>query len=139
MSAAVTSLRSNVSGLARVVPNWAWAIVFLALAVFWPQICETFFDLDLLDASINSLGYIIMALGLNIVVGFAAERELGYVAFYAIGAFVMGWLGSAHFANADIHIGPSEVAKRLPAIHIRFPKIQIAAPHFTSSKINSAP
>ena len=83
------------------LPCWAWAIVFLALAVFWPPICEPFFDLDLLDASINSLGYIIMALGLNIVVGFAGLLDLGYVAFYAIGAFVMGWLGSAHFADAD--------------------------------------
>ena len=46
-----------------------------------------------------------MALGLNIVVGFAGLLDLGYVAFYAIGAFVMGWLGSAHFANADIHVG----------------------------------
>jgi branched-chain amino acid transport system permease protein len=132
VSAAVGSLRSNVSGLARLVPNWAWGIVFLALAIFWPQICETFFDLDLLDASINSLGYIIMALGLNIVVGFAGLLDLGYVAFYAIGAFVMGWLGSAHFANADIHIGASEVANRLPGIHLWFPLILIAAALFTA-------
>ena len=40
-----------------------------------------------------------MALGLNIVVGFAGLLDLGYVAFYAIGAFVIGWLGSQHFAD----------------------------------------
>ena len=43
---------------------------------------------DLLDASITTLAYIIMALGLNIVVGFAGLLDLGYVAFFAIGAFV---------------------------------------------------
>jgi branched-chain amino acid transport system permease protein len=132
MSTAAASLRTNVSGLARLVPSWAWAIFFLALALFWPQICETFFDLDLLDASIETLGFVIMALGLNIVVGFAGLLDLGYVAFYAIGAFVMGWLGSAHFANADIHIGASEFADRLPGIHLWFPLILIAGLLFTA-------
>ena len=63
---------------------------------------------DLLDASIQTLGYMIMALGLNIVVGFAGLLDLGYVAFYAIGAFVIGWLGSQQFPDVaggkGIHI-----------------------------------
>jgi branched-chain amino acid transport system permease protein len=132
MSTVAGSLRSNVGGVVRLVPNWVWAIVFLALAVFWPQICEATFGLDLLDASINSLAYIIMALGLNIVVGFAGLLDLGYVAFFAIGAFVMGWLGSAHFADADIHIGASEFANRLPGIHLWFPLILICGALFTA-------
>ena len=49
-----------------------------------------------------------MALGLNIVVGFAGLLDLGYVAFFAIGAFVMGWLGSQQFPDVNggkgIHI-----------------------------------
>ncbi len=49
-----------------------------------------------------------MALGLNIVVGFAGLLDLGYVAFFAIGAFVMGWLGSQQFPDVaggkGIHI-----------------------------------
>lgn len=41
----------------------------------------------------NSVGlYILMGLGLNIVVGFAGLLDLGYVAFFAIGAYVMGVL-----------------------------------------------
>jgi len=106
--------------------------LLLVLAILWPQICESFFNLDLLDASINSLGYIIMALGLNIVVGFAGLLDLGYVAFYAIGAFVMGWLGSSQFPNADIHIGASPFADKLPGIHVWFPLIVIAAALFTA-------
>ena len=49
-----------------------------------------------------------MALGLNIVVGFAGLLDLGYVAFFAIGAYTMGWFGSSFFASADIHVGVSE-------------------------------
>jgi branched-chain amino acid transport system permease protein len=131
VSAAAASLRSNLTGLTRLIPSWAWGLLFLLLGLLWPEICKTFFDLDLLDASIESLGFVIMALGLNIVVGFAGLLDLGYVAFYAIGAFVMGWLGSAHFANADIHVLASEFANRQPGIHLWFPLILIAGALFT--------
>ena len=44
---------------------------------------------------VNNVGiYILMGLGLNIVVGFAGLLDLGYVAFFAIGAYVMGILTS---------------------------------------------
>jgi branched-chain amino acid transport system permease protein len=39
--------------------------------------------------------FILMGIGLNIVVGYAGLLDLGYVAFYAIGAYVMGFLISA--------------------------------------------
>ena len=82
----------------------------LAAVVAWPYILDATADEpdDLLDASITTLAYIIMALGLNIVVGFAGLLDLGYVAFFAIGAFVMGWLGSQQFPDVTggngIHI-----------------------------------
>jgi branched-chain amino acid transport system permease protein len=38
-----------------------------------------------------------LALGLNIVVGFAGLLDLGYIAFYAIGAYVYALLASPHF------------------------------------------
>ena len=59
------------------------------------------FDDGLLDAIIQTLAYIMMALGLNIVVGFAGLLDLGYVAFFAIGAFVVGWFVSSHFADSE--------------------------------------
>ena len=43
----------------------------------------------------------ILALGLNIVMGFAGLLDLGYVAFYAIGAYTTAFLASPHF---NIHI-----------------------------------
>jgi branched-chain amino acid transport system permease protein len=41
--------------------------------------------------------YCLLALGLNIVVGFAGLLDLGYIAFYAVGAYVYALLASPHF------------------------------------------
>jgi branched-chain amino acid transport system permease protein len=45
--------------------------------------------------------FVFLALGLNIVVGFAGLLDLGYIAFYAVGAYVYALLASPHF---DIHL-----------------------------------
>ncbi len=45
--------------------------------------------------------YTLLALGLNIVVGFAGLLDLGYIAFYAVGAYTYALLASPHF---DIHL-----------------------------------
>lgn len=44
-----------------------------------------------------ALLYIMLALGLNIVVGFAGLLDLGYIAFYAVGAYTWALLASPHF------------------------------------------
>jgi branched-chain amino acid transport system permease protein len=46
-----------------------------------------------------ALLYIMLALGLNIVVGFAGLLDLGYIAFYALGAYLAGLLASPQFAT----------------------------------------
>ena len=45
--------------------------------------------------------YVFLALGLNIVVGFAGLLDLGYIAFYAVGAYVYALLASPHF---NVHL-----------------------------------
>ncbi|MCL4395886.1 MAG: leucine/isoleucine/valine transporter permease subunit [Chloroflexi bacterium] len=47
--------------------------------------------------------YLLMGLGLNIVVGFAGMLDLGYVAFYAIGAYTVGILTSPEHATGILH------------------------------------
>lgn len=47
-----------------------------------------------------ALLYIMLALGLNIVVGFAGLLDLGYIAFYAVGAYLYALLASGQF---DVH------------------------------------
>jgi branched-chain amino acid transport system permease protein len=141
MSTAVASARSNVANLQRLVPNWAWMLIALALAVLYPYILDQLLaePEDLLDASIQTLAYIIMALGLNIVVGFAGLLDLGYVAFFAIGAFVMGWLGSQQFPDVaggkGIHIltpAKSAFGSDVPGIHVNFFLIIFIAAVFTA-------
>jgi branched-chain amino acid transport system permease protein len=44
-----------------------------------------------------TLLYVILALGLNIVVGYAGLLDLGYIAFYAVGAYLYALLASPHF------------------------------------------
>ena len=46
-----------------------------------------------------ALLYVMLALGLNIVVGYAGLLDLGYVAFYAVGAYVYALLASPHLAE----------------------------------------
>jgi branched-chain amino acid transport system permease protein len=141
MSTAVASARSNVTNLQRLVPVWAWMLIALALAILYPYILDQLLaePEDLLDASIQTLAYIIMALGLNIVVGFAGLLDLGYVAFFAIGAFVMGWLGSQQFPDVangkGIHIlTPSQSAfgSDVPGIHVNFFLVIFIAAIFTA-------
>src|SRR5665647_2520704 len=46
-----------------------------------------------------ALLYVLLALGLNIVVGYAGLLDLGYVAFFAIGAYMYGLLASPHLTE----------------------------------------
>ncbi len=57
-----------------------------------------------------TLLYVLLALGLNIVVGYAGLLDLGYVAFFAVGAYLFALLGSPHLAEA------------FPAIAAAFPQ-----------------
>jgi branched-chain amino acid transport system permease protein len=69
-----------------------WAVTAIAAAAFtFPLIDGNDGDID---AAANALAFAILALGLNIVVGFAGLLDLGYAAFFAIGAYTYGILAS---------------------------------------------
>jgi branched-chain amino acid transport system permease protein len=74
--------------------------------------------------AILALAYVVMALGLNLVVGFAGLLDLGYVAFYALGLMATGWWASDFYSGVKdqkgIHIGASNFADKLPGIHLNF-------------------
>ena len=55
---------------------------------------------DVLHNMVLAAAYVVMALGLNIIMGFAGLLDLGYVAFFAIGAYTAAYLGSSF---RDIH------------------------------------
>jgi branched-chain amino acid transport system permease protein len=118
--------------LAR-LPSWsnrAGVGVLIVLGVLLPfAFAQTS---GFLNATIISLAYVVMALGLNIVVGFAGLLDLGYVAFYAIGAYCVGWFGSDFFYKAHLHVGVSKFAGSLPGIHLNFVLILVCAILITS-------
>jgi branched-chain amino acid transport system permease protein len=104
------------------------AIVFALLLPFFYDSGSPFIE----DATI-ALAYVTMALGLNVVVGFAGLLDLGYVAFYAIGAYTIGWFASSFFSGRNIHIGVSEQLGNLPGIHLNFLLILVVAAFLTAS------
>lgn len=72
-------------------------------------------------ATVNEcLMWAIMALGLNVVVGYAGLLDLGYVAFWALGGYTAGWLMAAPFNWVwNVHI-LSPVAPTFPGTHVSF-------------------
>jgi len=66
------------------------------------------------------------------VVGFAGLLDLGYVAFFAIGAFMTGWLMSAQFPDQSIHFLTNSRFDALPGIHVNFFLVIFIAAAFTA-------
>ena len=71
--------------------------VLLAVMLVFPFVASQFGNswVRIIDMA---LLYIMLALGLNIVVGFAGLLDLGYIAFFAVGAYLTGLLASPQFA-----------------------------------------
>jgi branched-chain amino acid transport system permease protein len=68
--------------------RWFSWIIILLLLLIWPNVAGSYIS----DVT-NSVGiFILMGLGLNIVVGYAGLLDLGYVAFFALGAYTMAML-----------------------------------------------
>ena len=68
--------------------------VFLGICALFPFLTDSPF---LHRVGVNVLLFALLALGLNIVVGWAGLLDLGYVAFYGFGAYMYAWLSSNHF------------------------------------------
>jgi branched-chain amino acid transport system permease protein len=114
------------------LPPWfekAMVPILLVLAGFLPF----FFDSGdtFIQTCTVALAYVVMALGLNIVVGFAGLLDLGYVAFFAIGAYTAGYFGSGFFSKVGdgkgIHFLVTGLAEKLPGIHFNFLIILVLA------------
>ena len=101
----------------------AGAVLLVALTFpFWGNTLADVPGIGWFIPSVNGgvrvIVFIMMAVGLNIVVGYAGLLDLGYVAFYAIGAYVCAWLASYQFAQVKFHLGASQVGSTVPGIHV---------------------
>ena len=80
-------------------PRFAWA-AFIALALLLlalPFVTDWTLGRAWVRIAAFVLLYVMLALGLNIVVGYAGLLDLGYVAFFAVGAYFYALLASPHF------------------------------------------
>ncbi|HEX6700103.1 MAG TPA: branched-chain amino acid ABC transporter permease [Gaiellaceae bacterium] len=99
-------------------------LVALALAILYPYVRDHIDSLPgvgpwpQMDTAVIMTVYAMMAVGLNIVVGYAGLLDLGYVAFYAVGAYTAAWFASVQFAKQNIHFGSVGVGATVPGIHI---------------------
>jgi branched-chain amino acid transport system permease protein len=109
----MTSLAERARGL-RANRN-AWLVpAVVALGILYPFIEDGLSDLPVVgDFMPNTrtlvvmIAFTMMAVGLNIVVGYCGLLDLGYVAFYAVGAYTAGWFASQHFSQVTFHLGSS--------------------------------
>ncbi len=73
-------------------PKWIFLCAVMALAIAFPLMTGRYAH----DVAISVLIYICLGLGLNIVIGLAGLLDLGYIAFYGVGAYTYA-LMSLHF------------------------------------------
>jgi branched-chain amino acid transport system permease protein len=99
----------------QLLRRWGPSMV-LVLALMFPFL-DSVLGLNMMNPMLRILTSIMLAMGLNIVVGFAGLLDLGYVAFWAIGAYVVGWFASGMFSGTTIHVF-SGLADTLPGIHV---------------------
>src|SRR5438046_2662234 len=81
----------------------------LSIAVTFPYWWNHMFTIPIfgqfpsVETAVYMVVFIMMAVGLNIVVGYAGLLDLGYVAFYAMGAYTTAWFASLQFPQTTLH------------------------------------
>jgi branched-chain amino acid transport system permease protein len=113
--------------------------IVLAVALAYPFMVEDLRGFGELGDFFPQLGSVViilvftmMAVGLNIVVGYSGLLDLGYVAFYAAGAYTAGWLASGHFQQANLHIGSVGLSPDALGIHMSLWIVLVIAGIFTA-------
>ena len=127
--------RATLLGRMPAAPGWAggsWQRPGLALLLVFLIVFPLLFTAasGFLQATTYALAYVVMALGLNIVIGFAGLLDLGYVAFYALGAYAVGWFGSDFLSSEHLNILAGHTASF--GVHLNFILILICAMVVTS-------
>jgi len=111
----------------------------IILAILYPYYRDDLFQIPLFgvfpstDTAVTMTIFIMMAIGLNIVVGYAGLLDLGYVAFYAMGAYTAAWFATPHFSEYGTHhIGSVGVSPESPGFHVSIWLVVLMAGLFTA-------
>jgi len=118
LGAAWLELPERFRSLAPVVIVVALAVTYPFYVSSLPTNIPVIVQLPPLHDTVTILVFVMMGVGLNIVVGYAGLLDLGYVAFYAIGAYTAGWLASGQFEQVNFHLGSVGIAPSVRGIHI---------------------
>jgi branched-chain amino acid transport system permease protein len=118
----------------------AWVpLAVIAFAFLYPDLLPYLSDLPLIGTLLPAVGTVVimivftmMAVGLNVVVGYAGLLDLGYVAFYAAGAYTAAWLASQQFEQVNFHFGSVGLQPTVPGIHLSFWIVLLLAGCFTA-------
>lgn len=89
----VRSSQAASSAVFERTPFWVWTGIIFIGALAFPHLTNRYAQ----DVAINVMIYICLGLGLNIVVGLAGMLDLGFIAFYGVGAYTYALL-SIHFS-----------------------------------------
>ena len=113
--------------------------IVLAIALAYPFIVTDLRGLGEAGDFFPQLGnvviilvFTVMAVGLNVVVGYSGLLDLGYVAFYAAGAYTAGWLASQHFQQWSFHFGSVGISSETTGIHLSLWLVLLLAGVFTA-------
>jgi branched-chain amino acid transport system permease protein len=133
MSELLALFRERRAAVERRLPPW-WPRALAITLIVAGAVLPLFFSntSNFVDKEILALAYVVFALGLNVVVGFAGLLDLGYVAFFALGSYSLGWLGSDFLFKANVHVRVNKYASSLPGIHLNFLLVLLAAIVITS-------
>ncbi len=119
MSAWRTRVSDAWSGLPEPLQRFGPGIVFGVLAFLYPYYVDVLPGaFPSVQTAVIMLVFTMMAIGLNIVVGYAGLLDLGYVAFYAVGAYTAAWLASLHFEQTTLHVGSVGISRDAVGIHL---------------------
>jgi len=132
MNELLAQLREWRDAVQRRLPPW-WGRAAAGALIIGGALLPLLFSpaSNFVNKEVVVLAYVVFALGLNIVVGFAGLLDLGYVAFFALGAYTLGWFGSDFLFKAHLHVLVSSYAGSLPGVHLNFVLILIAAAMIT--------
>jgi branched-chain amino acid transport system permease protein len=139
--ATLTLVLAVLIGLALYVPSWdrvpfgrhVVLVTVIVLVVLYPYYVRDMFEVPIfgdfptVNTAISMLIFVMMALGLNMVVGYAGLLDLGYVAFYAVGAYTAAWFASPQFSSHKFHFGAVGVNPNASGFHVSIWVILIVA------------
>src|ERR671929_965058 len=106
--------------LGRIIVPAALVVLALTYPFYWDRLFTVpiFGPFPEVGTGVYMLVFIMMAIGLNIVVGYAGLLDLGYVAFYAMGAYTVAWFASVQFATHSLHFWAVGVGSGVPGFHV---------------------